>query len=85
LEVHQRHSSSNAIKKQDGFHFSKDYDKFWELQEKQRYLISPMPGWSTHCDANHLSPVIEWNKIINDTYFIEDRKSQNNKNFIKYQ
>ena len=85
LEVHQRYSSSNAIKEQDGFHFSKDYDKFWELQEKQRYLISPMPGWSTHCDANYLSPVIEWNKIINDTYFIEDRKSQNNKNFIKYQ
>jgi len=85
LEIHQKYSSSNAIKEQDGFHFSKDYDKFWELQEKQRYLISPMPGWSTHCDANHLSPVIEWNKIINDTYFIEDRKSQNNKNFIKYQ
>ena len=78
--------ASNAIKEQDGFHFSKDYDKFWELQEKQRYLISPMPGWATHCDANHLSPVIDWEKVLNDTYFIEDKKeflreiNQNNKN-----
>jgi hypothetical protein len=76
LEVHQKYSSSNAIKEEEGYHFSKDYDKFWGLQEKQRYLISPMPGWSTHCDANHLSPVINWEKIINETYFIEDSKSQ---------
>lgn len=73
LEVHQKYSSSNAIKEQDGFHFSKDYDKFWELQEKQKYLISPMPGWSTHCDANHLSPVIDWKKIMNETYFSQDK------------
>ena len=74
LEVHQRYSSSNAIKEQDGFHFSKDYDKFWELQEKQRYLISPMPGWATHCDANHISPVINWREVINDNYFINTNK-----------
>ena len=64
LELHQKYSSSFAIKEEEGFHFSKDYDKFWELQEKQRYLISPMPGWSTHCDANHISPIISWEKII---------------------
>lgn len=74
LEVHQKYSSSNAVKEKEGFHYSKDYDKFWELQEKQRYLISPMPGWSTHCDANHLSPVIDWEKIMNDTYFIRNQK-----------
>ena len=73
LEVHQKYSSSNAIKEEEGFHFSKDYDKFWELQEKQKYLISPMPGWSTHCDANHLSPVIDWKKIMNETYFSQDK------------
>jgi hypothetical protein len=74
LEIHQKYSSSNAIKEEDGFHFSKDYDKFWELQEKQRYLISPMPGWSTHCDANHLSPMIDWDEFINETYFIKNQK-----------
>ena len=78
LEIHQKYSFSNAIKKKEGFHFSKDYDKFWELQQKQRYLISPMPGWSTHCDANHLSPVINWEKIMNDTYFSQDNIKVNN-------
>lgn len=74
LEVHQKYSSSNAIKEQEGFHFSKDYDKFWELQQQQKYLISPIPGWSTHCDANHLSPLINWKKIMNDTYLIKEKK-----------
>ena len=81
LEVHQKYSSSNAIKEQEGFHFSKDYDKFWELQEKQRYLISTIPGWSTHCDANHLSPVINWEEIMNENYFI---KSDNNEKTFSY-
>ncbi len=68
LEVHKKYSSSDAIKEEEGFHFSKDYDKFWELQKQKRYLISPMPGWSTHCDANHLSPVIDWESVMNETY-----------------
>ena len=74
LEIHQKYSFSNAIKKKEGFHFSKDYDKFWELSEKQKHLISPIPGWSTHCDANHLSPVINWEKIMNENYL--DNKKQ---------
>ena len=74
LKVHQKYSSSDAIKEKKGFHFSKDYDKFWELHEKQKYLISPMPGWATHCDLNHLSPVINWQEIIND---IHQKKSKN--------
>ena len=78
LETHQKYSSLHAIKEQDGFHFSKDYDKFWELQKKQRYLISSITGWSTHCDQNHLSPVINWEKIISDSYLMK-----NNKNSIK--
>jgi hypothetical protein len=73
LEIHQKYSIQ-GIKEQEGFHFSKDYDKFWELQQQQKYLISPIPGWSTHCDANHLSPVINWEKIMNDTYFVNEQK-----------
>ena len=75
LEVHQKYSSFNAIKEQDEFHFSKDYDKFWELQEKQRYLISTMPGWSTHCDNNHLSPIIDWREVINTSYFEKEKSN----------
>ena len=74
LEIHQKHSI-NGVKEEDGFHFSKDYDKFWELQKQERYLISPMPGWSTHCDVNHISPVIDWKKIMNETYVKEQKET----------
>lgn len=67
LEIHQKYSI-DGVKEVDGYHFSKDYDKFWELSAKEKFIVSPMPGWSTHCDANHVSPVIDWNKIINDSY-----------------
>ena len=33
-----------------------------------------MPGWSTHCDANHISPVIKWEKILNETYLKKDQQ-----------
>ena len=79
LEIHKKYSI-HGVKEQEGFHYSKDYDKFWELQEKQKYLISPMPGWSTHCDANHISPVIEWDKIINQV----SSKEKNKKIEVKY-
>jgi hypothetical protein len=35
-----------------------------------------MPGWSTHCEANHISPVIDWEKIMNETYFIKNKKNE---------
>jgi hypothetical protein len=73
LEVHQKHSI-NGVKEEEGFHFSKDYDKFWELQKQERYLISPMPGWSTHCDENHISPIIDWKKVVNETYVKEQKE-----------
>ena len=74
LEIHQKYSI-NGVKEEDGFHFSKDYDKFWELQKQKRYLISPIPGWSTHCDENHISPVIDWKKVVNETYIKEQKET----------
>ena len=65
LETHKKYSI-HGVKEKNGFHFSKDYDKFWELCKQQRYLISPIPGWSTHCDANHISHTIDWKNIINN-------------------
>jgi len=68
FEIHQKYSI-DCIKEKEGYHFTRDYDKFWELQEQERYIVSPMPGWSTHCDLNHLSPIVNWDKVMNDTYF----------------
>ena len=59
----------------DEYSYSRDYNKFWELQKQERYLISPMPGWSTHCDANHISPIIDWKKVVNETYIKEQKQS----------
>ena len=74
LNIHEKYSSSHAIKEKEGFYFSKDYDKFWELQKHNRYVISPIPGWSTHCDANFLSPIIDWEKIISYNLLEEQEK-----------
>jgi hypothetical protein len=74
LNIHEKYSSSHAVKEKEGFYFSKDYDKFWELQKHNRYVISPIPGWSTHCDANFLSPIIDWEKIISYNLLEEQEK-----------
>lgn len=37
-----------------------DHNKFIFLRKKGRALLSPMPGWSTHADPEHLSPCIDW-------------------------
>jgi len=67
-EIHREYSE-NGIKEEDGFHFSRDYDKFWKLsQEYNKFIISCLPGYSTHCDANHISPFIDWREIITTNY-----------------
>ena len=71
----QKEYSIYGIREMDEYSYSRDYNKFWELQEQKRYLISPMPGWSTHCDENHISPIIDWKKVMSDTYVKEQKKS----------
>jgi len=43
---------------------SSDNSKFIHLESINRSLITPMPGYSTHCDYLQ-SPVIDWEKYIN--------------------
>jgi len=71
----QKEYSIYGIREMDEYSYSRDYNKFWELQKQERYLISPMPGWSTHCDENHISPIIDWKKVINDTYIKEQKET----------
>jgi len=81
LETHKKYSI-NGIKEVEGYHFSKDYDKFWDLQKQKRYVISPMPGWATHCDANHISPIINWKEVIDDCLISKkDKTSKINLNY----
>ncbi len=41
-----------------------DHNKWIYLQEnKNRFLLSPIPGLSTHCMEFLMSPTIEWNEI----------------------
>jgi hypothetical protein len=56
--------------------FNKDYD-VWESavgdhntfmylnDERQRYVLTPVPGLATHCMEGLLSPTIDWEKINN--------------------
>lgn len=90
IKIHEKYSQENIwqtdicgkLEPRGKYCFTKDYDKFWELQKHNKYLISPMPGWSTHCDANHLSPIIDWEKIMNDTYHM--KKIEKNEKIIYY-
>jgi hypothetical protein len=44
--------------------FYSDHDKFIYLgQTKNRIIVSPMPGLSTHCESNFMSPIINWNNV----------------------
>jgi hypothetical protein len=71
----QKEYSIYGIREMDEYSYSRDYNKFWELQKQERYLISPMPGWSTHCDENHISPIIDWKKVVNETYIKEQKET----------
>lgn len=71
----QKEYSIYGIREMSEYSYSRDYNKFWELQKQERYLISPMPGWSTHCDENHISPTIDWKKVVNETYIKEQKET----------
>ena len=57
MHIHKHFSAASP----DGI--SMDHAKFVELGRHGRRLITPMPGYSTHCDLLH-SPTIDWEKYI---------------------
>jgi hypothetical protein len=45
-----------------------DHDKFLYLNKvRNRFILTPVPGLSTHCMEGLLSPTIDWEKINNET------------------
>jgi hypothetical protein len=76
LDIHQHYSLNPCVPELDGeqmidHEFSIDFDKFVALlRDRERLLISPIPGYATHCQygkqiADHLSPVIHWEDHLN--------------------
>jgi hypothetical protein len=59
LSVHRKFSQNCVI--------TEDHRKFCQLNRKGRVLISPIPGWSTHCDPENESPCVNWNVIANSS------------------
>ncbi len=48
--------------------YPQDFQMFLELASKQKSLITPIPGYSTHGETNWLTPLINWNDICNNTH-----------------
>jgi hypothetical protein len=41
-----------------------DHNKFLQLaEERNRMVITPIPGLSTHCMEGLMSPTIKWDKL----------------------
>ena len=56
FEIHKKYSTNVEP--------SADHQKFLELNQKSRYLISCLPGYSTHSHSHYLSPCIDWEKYL---------------------
>lgn len=57
LHIHKKYSDTKV-----GYTF--DHDKFLHLGRIGYKLISCMHGYSSHVETNHLSPFVDWQKVL---------------------
>ena len=46
---------------------TRDFDKFAHLLGDGKTLVNPIPGYSTHCEPQYMSPVVNWEEVYNKT------------------
>ena len=57
LDLHRQFSLNTTV--------TADHWKFCALGEAGKFLISPIPGWSTHLEPEYMSPCIDWEAVHN--------------------
>ena len=47
-------------------HHPDDFNMFADLSDLGRSLVSPIPGFSTHGQSDFLSPLVNWEEVVNN-------------------
>jgi hypothetical protein len=53
----------NVLREHTQGSYPRDFDMFVSLYNSAHYLVTPIPGYSTHGETAWLTPLIDWSKI----------------------
>jgi hypothetical protein len=53
----------NVLREYTQGSYPRDFDMFVHLYNSAHYLVTPIPGYSTHGETAWLTPLIDWSKI----------------------
>lgn len=62
IDVHYKFSNFEKIG-----NITQDHQKFCELWNSGKSLLTPIPGYSTHVENQLMSPTIDWVKVLEQT------------------
>ena len=55
--------TENILREYTQGSYPRDFDMFVHLYNSAHYLVTPIPGYSTHGETTWLTPLIDWSKI----------------------